>query len=293
MDKQQKNGKILIANRKNYISSISRSPLCANCVVSQCNGREHKISCPFRNDVNVGSFISLHIFLDKIGIMFEINWIFGMLFYFFLIFDPVYPNQPQQANYMMNHMPMQQQQPPHIQHTAQPHFYQVVNLICPIFHKIDTVKAKLLIPFVFFFFSFFGIQNPIGAAVPQMQPMYYAAASSPYPTHAQMPPQQHFMVGPPPAYSNTTAPQYPTGYCPPPAYQAPIFHNVNVTAAPAQVPPNGYKVPMSAGPQVRFYLSVFFSSLVLASKLLASCLLIFQPFKKSTHIIKFKNFRFQ
>lgn len=74
-----------------------------------------------------------------------------------------------------------------------------------------------------------------------MQPMYYAAASPPYPGHAQMPPQQHFIVGPPPAYSNTTAPQYPTGYCPPPAYQAPIFQNV--TAAPSQV-------PMSAGPQV-------------------------------------------
>lgn len=100
-------------------------------------------------------------------------------------------------------------------------------------------------------------QNPIAAGVPQMQPMYYAAASPQYPAHAQMPPQQHFMVGPPPAYSNTTAPQYPTGYCPPPAYQAPIFHNV--TAAPAQVPPNGYKVPMTAVPQVRFHFLITFS----------------------------------
>lgn len=99
------------------------------------------------------------------------------------------------------------------------------------------------------------VQNPIGAAVPQMQPMYYAAASSPYPAHHQMQPQQHFMVGPPPAYSNTTAPQYPTGYCPPPAYQAPIYHNV--AAAPAQVPPNAYKVPMSAGPQVRPHILPF------------------------------------
>lgn len=100
------------------------------------------------------------------------------------------------------------------------------------------------------------LQNPIGAGVPQMQPLYYAAATSPYPAHAQMPPQQHFIVGPPPAYSNTTAPQYPTGYCPPPAYQAPMFHNV--TAAQAQVPPTGYKVPMSAGPQVSF-ISLFTS----------------------------------
>lgn len=80
------------------------------------------------------------------------------------------------------------------------------------------------------------------AAVPQMQPMYYATSA--YQPHPQAPPpQQHFIMGPPPAYSNTAANPYPTGYCPPPAYQPPIFHH-NIAA------PSSYTVPMTAAPQV-------------------------------------------
>lgn len=77
-----------------------------------------------------------------------------------------------------------------------------------------------------------------------MQPMYYATSA--YQPHPQAPPpQQHFIMGPPPAYSNTAASPYPTGYCPPPAYQPPIFHNVHNVAAPSS-----YTVPMTAAPQV-------------------------------------------
>lgn len=60
--------------------------------------------------------------------------------------------------------------------------------------------------------------------IPQV-PMYYNHPSATYqqqihPAQTQMP----FMLGPPPAYSNTTTQSYPTGYCPPPAYQTPIYN---------------------------------------------------------------------
>jgi len=107
----------------------------------------------------------------------------------------VYPNQPQSVNYNMMNHMHLQQQ-----HQPQP-FYQ----------------------------------NHVAAAVPQMQPMYYASAP-PY-----QPQPQHFMMGPPPAYSNAATSPYPTGYCPPPAYQPPIFHNVAGT------------VPMSVAPQTAVF----------------------------------------
>lgn len=83
--------------------------------------------------------------------------------------------------------------------------------------------------------------------MPQMQAMYFAAPSVPatYPQPMPAQTQQAFMMGPPPAYSNTSAPTYPTGYCPPPAYQPPMFHNVAAAA-----PPAGYSM---AGPQTAVF----------------------------------------
>lgn len=75
--------------------------------------------------------------------------------------------------------------------------------------------------------------------LPQV-PMYYSHPSSAtYQQQIHPSQQMPFMMGPPPEYMNTPNQTYPTGYCPPPAYQPPIYN----------APQAGYTMT-SAAPQV-------------------------------------------
>lgn len=124
MDKQQKNGKCGRSSfAKNYISSPPTAMSTEHISI--------KLTVRTRIDVNVEPFISFYFFFafsiseSIIGIgKFIRVCLNSVSFCRFL----VYPNQPPAASYMMNHMPMQQQQPHH-PHTPQPHFYQVANSI--------------------------------------------------------------------------------------------------------------------------------------------------------------------
>lgn len=70
-----------------------------------------------RSNSVIFTVFSWAICILNIKIVNQTSWIWNFLCH------SVYPNQQQPANYMMNHMPMQQQ--PHHPHSAQPHFYQV------------------------------------------------------------------------------------------------------------------------------------------------------------------------